>query len=166
MWAGKPGGEGGGGCQGTRDQVGGSRRRRGGRSLGPLPRPASTSAHDPKQGTLGVCEGLFDSFREQLRPAKHKWGHHRGPSRPPGMAQLSPPWASVCTSVQWVLLALDSPGLGSPSPRQLSCQTHVLGSEDLAVSQTSLVLVIPGCCLPATGQGQSVWSGGLPTELV
>ena len=50
---------------------GGSRRRGGGRRLGPFPRPA----RDPGQGTLAVREGLFDSFREQLRPAKHKTGY-------------------------------------------------------------------------------------------
>lgn len=51
-----------------------NRRRGGGRSLGPLPRPARTLAHDPAQGTLAVRDGLFDSFGEQLRPAKYKWG--------------------------------------------------------------------------------------------
>lgn len=54
----------------------GSRRRGGGRSLGPLPHPARTLAHDPVQGTLAVRDGLFDSFGEQLRPGKYKWGYH------------------------------------------------------------------------------------------
>lgn len=42
---------------------------------------------------------------------------------PPGLPGTTPlsPWASVCTSVQWALLALDSQGLGFLPPRQLSC---------------------------------------------
>ena len=93
----------------------------GGRGLGPLPHPARTLAHDPVQGTLAVCDGLFDSFGEQLGPGKYKWGYHQGPSKPPHTAQRpNAPGLSLCICAMGHL-PLDSPGLGPLPHPQLSC---------------------------------------------
>ena len=133
-----------GGCQGRRDQDRGSRRTGDGRSLGPLPRPARASARDPAQGTLAVREGLFDSFGEQLRPARHKWGYHQGPSRAPRYYPALPLGLSLH------ICAVGAPGSGQSRSGVSASQaavllTHVcdlgaaLGSEDPARSETSLV---------------------------
>lgn len=95
-------------------------RRGGGRSLGPLPRPARTLAHDPVQGTLAVRDGLFDSFGEQLRPGKYKWGYHQGPSKPPS-SYTDRPSEPQSTHLCNGLFCLWTAQVWGPCPSPCSC---------------------------------------------
>ena len=79
-------------------------------------------AWDPSQAqpvTLGRVPWL--SERGSLTPSVSSSGlqNTRGAiTKAPRGLPSSALWASVCTSVQWALLIPDSPGLGSPCPRQ------------------------------------------------
>ena len=79
-------------------------------------------AWDPSQAqpvTLGRVPWL--SERGSLTPSVSSSGlqNTRGAiTKAPRGLPSSALWASVCTSVRWALLIPDSPGLGSPCPRQ------------------------------------------------